>query len=78
MGWQPEWRVTCDQCSARGPARSTSQEAEQKATQRGWIAWEGFYGSFHACPKCAICLNPELADSLANSDETRKWKQGDS
>lgn len=73
MGWRVEWRTTCDQCCERGP-RGPEQEsaaAEKRAVRAGWLAWEGFYGRFHACPACRGRLIPELAASLAESNEVR-------
>ncbi len=73
MGWQCEWRVTCEQCPALGP-RSQGQDtttAERLAVKQGWLAWEGFYGRFHACPACKNNLTEELRESLAESNEVR-------
>lgn len=71
MGWKSYWRVTCDQCSKKGPLADRSHESERNAVRAGWLAWEGFYGSFHACPECRRNLSSELSASLAGSNEVR-------
>lgn len=75
MGWRCEWRTVCDQCGAYGPRgpEQGSDAAERRAVRIGWIAWDGFYGSFHACPDCKGRLSEELglAQSLADSNAVR-------
>lgn len=73
MGWKCRWQVTCDQCCSRGPLADDSRQAEAKAVKAGWLAWEGFYGRFHACAACKGRLDPTLGlpQSLEDSNEVR-------
>jgi hypothetical protein len=73
LGWRVEHRVTCDQCSKLGPRGKEphSYRAEDRAVKAGWIAWEGFYGRFHACNGCMGNLNDDLKLSLADSNEVK-------
>jgi hypothetical protein len=59
MGWRVEWRVTCDHCGKLGPRgpEEGSRGAEVRAARAGWAEWEGFYGTFHACPRCKGLLS---------------------
>ncbi len=74
MGYLIAWCTVCDQCGARGPLkRGTNGDAERRAVKAGWLAWEGRWQRFHACPDCKGQLSEDLglAQSLADSNEVR-------